>query len=83
MERQYFVSAPDSVLVIRLRAQAGQRICQRIGFSSLLPIQKRCVAQEGSADLIVSGYTAYASSPNYAGSDYRLDTHRGIHFRSA
>ncbi len=82
MERQYFVSAPDSVLVIRLRAQAGQRICQRIGFSSLLPIQKRCVAQEGSADLIVSGYTAYASSPNYADSDYRLDAHRGIHFRT-
>ena len=82
VERQYFVSAPDSVLVIRLRAKAGHRLNERIGFSSLLPIQKKCVEQEGSADLIVSGYTAYASSPSYSSGEYQSDSHRGIHFRT-
>lgn len=79
-ERTYFVSAPDSVLVIRLKAKNGEKINTRIGFSSLMPIQQECKVGKAQADLIVNGYTAYASSPNYTGIDYKLDVNRGIHF---
>ena len=82
-ERTCFVSAPDSVLVIRLKATDGEHINERIGLSSLLPVETSCQASDaGFADLICDGYTAYASSPNYAGSEYRLDPKRGIHFRT-
>jgi len=37
IERTYFVSAPDSVVVIYLRAKNGATINERIGFHSLLP----------------------------------------------
>jgi len=36
-ERTYFVSAPDSVIVIYLKARNGATINERIGFHSLLP----------------------------------------------
>lgn len=38
-ERTYFVSAPDSVIVIYLKAKNGSTINERIGFHSLLPTQ--------------------------------------------
>lgn len=80
-QRSYFVSAPDSVMVIRLSAENQSKINMRIGFSSLLPISKQCRRVEGKmADMTISGYTAYTSSPNYAGSDYLTDSKRGIHF---
>jgi len=78
MERTCFVSAPDSVLVIRLQAKQGSKINTRIGFNSLLPVRMQCAGK----DLIVDGYTAYASSPNYTGNDYKTDNNRGIHFRT-
>ncbi len=80
IERTCFVSAPDSLLVIRLKARNGATINTRIGFSSLLPVACHSVQNEGSADLVMNGYTAYASSPNYTGEDYKMDNNRGIHF---
>jgi len=77
-DRTYFVSAPDSALVIRLKAKNGTKINTRIGFNSLLPVTMQCNGQ----DLVIDGYTAYASSPNYAGKDYKTDSKRGIHFRT-
>ncbi|MDO4497918.1 MAG: glycoside hydrolase family 95 protein, partial [Bacteroidales bacterium] len=38
-ERTYFVSAPDSVIVIHLKAKNGSLINERIGFHSLLPTE--------------------------------------------
>ena len=83
VERTCFVSAPDSVMVIRLRSMDGKHLNTRLSFSSLLPIEQSTEQQSAtSADLIVTGYTAYASSPNYTGIDYKLDVNRGIHFRT-
>lgn len=42
-ERTYFVSAPDSVLVIHLKARNGATINERIGFHSLLPTRTSSV----------------------------------------
>lgn len=81
IERNYFVSAPDSVMVIRVKAKNGAKINQRISFNSLLPTELKTQQQEGgAASLMISGYTAYASSPNYTGRDYKMDCNRGIHF---
>ncbi len=82
IERTYFVSAPDSVLVIRLRAIGQEKFAQRIAFSSLQAVQTACYADSGHADLVATGYTAYASSPNYADKAYLTDPRRGIHFRT-
>lgn len=80
-ERNYFVSAPDSVMVIHIKGKNGAKINERISFNSQLPTEMVTKLHSGgSASLIISGYTAYASSPNYTGLDYKTDNNRGIHF---
>jgi len=81
VERECFVSAPDSVMVMRIKAANGAKINERISFNSQLPTRlKASVCGDNAADLTVSGYTSYASSPDYSGLDYKTDNNRGIHF---
>lgn len=77
LDRTYFVSAPDSVIVIYLKGRNGATIHERIGLNSLLPVEVKCT-REG--DLQMSGYVAYASSPSYTSSEMMLHNRRGIHF---
>ena len=100
-ERTYFVSAPDSVIIIHLKAKNGAKINEKVGFHSLLPYQSqsylldggkysknwdRAIAQgpqtHSSADIVITGYTAYASSPSYTGFKWEADDDRGMRFRT-
>lgn len=100
-ERTYFVSAPDSVIVIHLKAKNGSTINEKIGFHSLLPVMSQSYLNSGekhstnwdrtiaqgtksfsSADMIINGYTAYASSPSYTGFMWQADGNRAIHFQT-
>ncbi len=79
-QRDYFVSAPDSVLVVRLRDKDG--IQARIQLECQLPH----AVKAAGAGLDLQGYAAYHSFPNYhkpEGVDHFLyDPDRGIHFRT-
>ena len=80
-ERDYFVSAPDSVFVVRLRDEAG--LNARVRLESLLPSEVHTV---GDAGLEMCGYAAYHSLPNYLrlGEENSVfyDPSRGIRFRT-
>ncbi|MCQ2251138.1 MAG: glycoside hydrolase family 95 protein [Bacteroidales bacterium] len=81
IERKYFASAPDSVIVLRIAASNGAKINERISFNSLLPTRLTVKdLQDNAAELTVKGYAGYASSPDYTGTDYKSDINRGIHF---
>ena len=78
---EYFASAPDSVLIIRIKASKG--IDARLSFTSLLPY----AVHTGNQEIIADGYAAYHSYPNYYGdlpNDHKhfYDPDRGIHFRT-
>ena len=84
-KREYFASAPDSVIVIRLRATDGSTLHQRFRYHCQLPHQTRASAQRDSvAELTTDGYAAWSSKPSYAGGakSFRYDSNRGIHFRT-
>ena len=74
LKREYFASAPDSVIVVR-----GCADCQ-VEFHSLLPHSVLHQADEW----IVDGYAAYHSLPHYlqAEQHFFYDSTRGIHFRT-
>ena len=75
---EYFVSAPDSALVIRISSEAP--IEARIGLESLLPVEISATDGELCAD----GYAAYHSYPAYVKvpRHFLYDPERGIHFRT-
>ena len=79
--RDCFVSAPDSVIVLRIADPKG--IDARVRLESLLPHE---IAADGKAGVDLRGYAAYHSYPNYhkpEGVDHFLyDPARGIHFRT-
>ncbi len=79
MLRECFVSAPDSVLVLRLSAKGSEPLHYRIGLASLLP---HATNSQGNA-LWTEGYAAYSTKPE-AGKDewFHYDENRGIHFRT-
>ena len=77
----YFASAPDSVIVIRLRTEAPQGIHAVLAFHSQLP--HASMAESGR--ITVDGYAAYHSYPVYYGNaaeKHLYDPDRGIHFRT-
>lgn len=79
----YFASAPDSVIVIRLQSDAPQGIQAVLSFSSLLP---HAVTTRGN-ELAAEGYAAYHSYPGYYDKLKEEDKHvydpeRGIHFQT-
>lgn len=83
--RDYFASAPDSVIIIRLRATDGQKLNKRLRYHCQLHHHKKATSQRDSVGrLTIDGYAAWSSKPNYdAGEEsFSYDSHRGIHFRT-
>ena len=79
VETDYFVSAPDSVVVVRLRSQAP--LNARLRFSSVLPV----TVNAADGQMIIDGYAAYHSYPSYYAKmeqKHYYDPNRGIHFRT-
>ena len=84
-ERELFVSAPDSVLVIRLSASRKNALTLRLSFSS----QLRCRVEAPAADeLVMHGCAPARLDPNYyqvAGREpvaYEVEGHTGMRFRT-
>ena len=78
-EAEYFASAPDSVIVIRLKAEDG--IDARITCDSPLPHRTR----KAYNALVTDGYAAWHAYPGYyktGEGQFRYDPDRGIHFRT-
>lgn len=76
---EYFVSAPDSVVLVRMRAEDG--LHARLRLESLLPTAFT-VSPDG---LIMDGYAAWHAYPDYYAPQpgaLLYDPSRGIHFRT-
>lgn len=76
----YFASAPDSVIVIRLKSENKEGIHALLSFDSPLPYS----LQVADNEISVEGYAAYHSFPVYykAEDKHRYDPERGIHFKT-
>lgn len=76
----YFASAPDSVIVIRLKSENKEGIHALLSFDSPLPHS----SQVADNEISVVGYAAYHSFPVYykAEDKHRYDPERGIHFKT-
>lgn len=77
----YFASAPDSVIVLRLKSEDPKGLQAVLSFDSQLP---HAVKAEGN-ELSVEGYAAYHSYPEYYGEvkdKHLYDPERGVHFRT-
>ncbi|MEL6124458.1 MAG: glycoside hydrolase family 95 protein, partial [Bacteroidota bacterium] len=77
--RQYFISHPDSVMVIHLQSSARGQLNFSIDFESLLSYNK---TPSGST-LEVDGYAPYICEPHYRfdiKDPVKYDESRGIHF---
>lgn len=79
-QREYFASAPDSVIVIRLKSTNGKRMNKRLSYNCQL---KNTISTSG-LELICDGYCAWTSKPSYVADEKSLiyDEKRGIHFRT-
>lgn len=78
--REYFASAPDSVIIIRLQAEGNNKINKRFAFHCQLP--HMTFIDKG--ELTMDGYAAYSNLPSYtdAAIKHRYDSNRGIHYRA-
>lgn len=77
----YFASAPDSVIVLRLQTESAQGLQATLSFNSLLPHATTANGNEISAE----GYAAYHSYPVYfdgVNNKHLYDPERGTHFRT-
>lgn len=76
----YFASAPDSVIVIRLKTADRNGIRAVLSLGSLLPHTSSASGNEISME----GYAAYNSLPSYhnAAERHNYDPDRGIHFNT-
>ena len=76
----YFASAPDSVIVIRLKSENKEGIHALLSFDSPLPHS----SQVADNEISVEGYAAYYSFPVYykVEDKHRYDPERGIHFKT-
>ncbi len=80
-QTDYFASAPDSVIVVRLKSDCAEGIRAIISFDSQLPHSTVAKGNEISAE----GYAAYHSYPSYykaVTTKHLYDPERGIHFRT-
>jgi len=80
LHRDYFASAPDSVIVIRLTSENG-KFSRRLSYHCQLPHE---ITAEGN-EISIEGYAAYHSLPSYVqrGSQhFWYDSDRGIHFKT-
>lgn len=80
ISREYFASSPDSVIIVKI--DSNEKIDFSLNFNSLLPVTVR----SENNTLIMDGYAAYHSYPNYYtpadGVTHHYDANRGIHFRT-
>lgn len=77
----YFASAPDSVIVLRLKSEEEGGMKAVLSFDSQLPHAVKTSENEISAE----GYAAYHSYPSYyneVANKHLYDPDRGIHFRT-
>lgn len=75
----YFASAPDSVIVIRLKTADSKGIRAMLTLNSQLPHTSSASGNEISME----GYAAYHSMPSYVNRDGHVyDPERGIHFNT-
>lgn len=72
----YFASAPDSVIVIRMKSATPEGIHAIVSFDSQLPYS---TTAKGNG-LTAEGYAAYHSYPNYHRARHYYDPDRGIRF---
>ena len=79
-EAEYFVSAPDSVIVVRMSAEDG--IDAHVRFDTPLPH----TTVKAYNSTITDGYAAWHGYPGYykarQGDQFLYDPDRGIHFRT-
>ena len=75
---EYFVSAPDSVIVVSYSSQAPVDFTLRMDYRHPHEIEAK------GNRITIDGYAAYHAYPNYYGSGDRLaySPDRGIHFRT-
>ncbi|MCF0159196.1 MAG: glycoside hydrolase family 95 protein, partial [Bacteroidaceae bacterium] len=81
-QRDYFVSAPDSVVIIRLKSDKKGALNLRFSLSCQLP---SIIRADDSHTLSSEGYAAYRSYPNYYWQQkqrFYYDPNRGIHFKT-
>ena len=74
----YFASAPDSVIVVRMKSATADGINAIVAFDSQLP---HSVSADG-CQLQADGYVAYHSYPNYNRAKHYYDPDRGTRFRT-
>lgn len=76
----YFASAPDSVIVIRLKTDDSKGIRAILTLNSLLPH----ISSAAGNEISMEGYAAYHSLPVYRqnGNSHQYDPERGIHFNT-
>ncbi len=80
-EREYFISHPDQVMVIKLKANKNKALNFKVRFESLLKY-----GLTGNEDVLkADGYAPYHAEPNYRGdmpNAVQFDENRGIRFSS-
>lgn len=79
-ETEYFVSNPDSGMVIRMTTDNPAGL--NVSFSLSSQLRHTVTTQEG--DILMDGYAGYGSLPSYydAKEKFAYDPNRGIHFRT-
>ena len=79
-KREYFVSNPDKVFVIRLKADKKSKLNFRVGFNSVM----KFTLETKNNELIANGYAPYQQNASVGGvpGDIFFDSNRGIHFSS-
>lgn len=81
-ERDYFVSAPDSAIIIRLKADKKGALNLRLSLNCQLP---GVIKTDDNQTLSNEGFAAYLSYPTYYGEKnqkFFYDPDRGIHFKT-
>ncbi len=78
--REYFVSNPDKVLVIRLKADKKSQLNFSVGFNSVM----KYALETNNNEIIANGYAPYQQNASVGGvpGDIFFDANRGIHFSS-
>lgn len=78
---EYFASAPDSAIIIRIKSESTDGIHAKFTFNSLLPHNTKIISDN---TISAEGYAAYKSLPVYTDvkEKFLYDPNRGIHFRT-
>lgn len=84
--REYFASAPDSVIIIRISSKDGNNINKIIRLESQQMHTKQATTDKMNTfgDIQMDGYAAWVSKPSYHDETgaMQYDSNRGIHFRT-